>query len=349
MQGARARFITDEANMPDGRQRVQFSQWAGHLMGYVEEVEPHIQDLEPITSLGILFSETTRDHLRAQQRNQSSFIGLDFLPSLLGCTEALTRTQYPVDFLPSADLQAGSLSHFELIVLPETEALSDEDCQVLHNYVQTGGKIIATYKPGWFDDKLAARSDFGLASTLGVSYVEEVTKYAGKDGPGIYLQTNGHPLSSFLGSGEVGIVGKGVLPRSSCSPTCGCRARRKASSITGRLTWCQMWTNISFTVGLPLPPGNEHIPMAASVNKCGEGTAVYIGVPVFPPLYPDLYWIADWVCGLVTRLVPNHPSRFKVSRPSTQRSSVRDQTNSSSNSSTALCGPGVEVPHPCAT
>jgi hypothetical protein len=65
MQGARPRFITDEANMPDGRQREEFSQWAGHLMGYVEKVEPLVQDLEPITSLGILFSETTRDHLRA--------------------------------------------------------------------------------------------------------------------------------------------------------------------------------------------------------------------------------------------------------------------------------------------
>jgi hypothetical protein len=105
-QGTRPRFITDEANMPDGRQREQFSQWAGHLMGYVEKVEPLIQNLEPITSLGILFSETTRDHLRAQQRNQDSFIGLEFLPSLLGCTETLTRTQYPVEFLPSSDLQA---------------------------------------------------------------------------------------------------------------------------------------------------------------------------------------------------------------------------------------------------
>jgi hypothetical protein len=313
MQGARARFITDEANMPDGRQREQFSQWAGRLMGYVEKVEPHIQDMEPITSVGILFSETTRDHLRAQQRNQDSFIGLDFLPSLLGCTETLTRTQYPVEFLPSSDLQSGSLSRFDLLVLPETEALSDADCQAIHNYVQSGGKIIATYKPGWFDDKLGARTDFGLASTMGVSYIEEVTKYAGKDGPGIYLQTNGHPLSSFLGSGEVGIVGKGVQPHANyCTYV---RVQGRAESILDyRPPYLvpdvdkrifHSWTTA--------PPGNERIPMAATVNHCGQGTAVYIGVPIFRRYYPDMYWIADWVRGLVTRLVPDPPIQVQGS------------------------------------
>ena len=109
-----------------------------------------------------------------------------------------------------------SLSRFDLIVLPETEALSDADCHALHEYVLQGGKILATYKPGLFDDQhTKRRNDFGLAETLGVNYLEEVTKYAGKDGPGIYMQTNGHPLSSFIGSGEVGILGQGVQPQKS--------------------------------------------------------------------------------------------------------------------------------------
>jgi hypothetical protein len=218
-----------------------------------------------------------------------------------------------VEFLPSSDLQSGSLSRFDLLVLPETEALSDADCQAIHNYVQSGGKIIATYKPGWFDDKLGARTDFGLASTMGVSYIEEVTKYAGKDGPGIYLQTNGHPLSSFLGSGEVGIVGKGVQPHANyCTYV---RVQGRAESILDyRPPYLvpdvdkrifHSWTTA--------PPGNERIPMAATVNHCGQGTAVYIGVPIFRRYYPDMYWIADWVRGLVTRLVPDPPIQVQGS------------------------------------
>ena len=218
-----------------------------------------------------------------------------------------------MEFLPSSDLQAGSLSRFDLIVLPETEALSDADCQALHSYVQSGGKIIATYKPGWFDDKLAARTDFGLADTLGVNYIEEVTKYAGKDGPGIYLQTNGHALSAFLGSGEVGIVGKGVLPHPSyCTYV---RVQGKAESILDYRP-PYMVPDVDkriFHSWTTAPPGNEHIPMAATVNKCGEGTAVYVGVPIFRRYYPGLYWIAEWVRGLITRLVPDPPIQVQGS------------------------------------
>jgi len=152
-----------------------------------------------------------------------------------------------------------------------------------------------------------------LASTLGVSYVEEVTKFAGKDGPGIYLQTNGHPLSSFIGSGEVGIVGKGVQPHFNyCTYV---RVKGNAESILDYLPpylvpdvdkrIFHSWTTA--------PPGNEHIPMAATVNKCGQGTAVYVGVPIFRRYYPDLYWIADWVRGLITRLVPDPPIQVQGS------------------------------------
>jgi hypothetical protein len=307
MQGARPRFVTDEQNMPDGRQREAFFDWTGPLMGYVEKVEPLTRDLEPIPCLGILFSETTRDYLRDVRRFRSSMIGGDFLPSLLACMEILSGTQYPVELLPSGDLQAGSLSSFDLAVLPETEALSEKECGALDRYVAGGGKIIATYKPGLIDADCGRRADFGLADALGVHYVEEVSKFAGKDGPGIYLQTNGHPLSSFIGSDEVGILGKGVLPDPSyCTYV---RVQGKAESILDyRPPYLvpDLAQHI-FHSWTAAPPGNEHVPQAATVNQYGKGTAVYCGVPLFRRYYSDLYWIADWVRGLITRLVPEPP------------------------------------------
>ena len=307
MQGARPRFVTDEQNMPDGRQRQPFFDWTSQLMGYVEKVEPLIRDLEPVLSLGILFSETTRDYLRDARRFRSSMIGEDFLPSLLASMEILSGTQYPLDLLPSGDLRAGSLSKFDLVVLPETEALSAQECDALSHYVTGGGKILATYKPGLVDADCGRRADFGLAETLGVHYVEEVTKFAGKDGPGIYLQSNGHALSSSIGSSEVGILGKGVLPEPSyCTYV---RVEGKAESI---LEYRPPYlvpdlAHHVFHSWTAAPPGNEHIAQAATVNQCGKGTAVYCGVPLFRRYYGDLYWIADWVRGLITRLVPDPP------------------------------------------
>jgi hypothetical protein len=313
LQGTRPRFITDEQNMPDGRQRDQFFEWTGHLQGYVEKVEPLLRNLEPITSLGVLFSEATRDHLRDQRRFCSSMIGGNFIPSLTGCTEIMTGTQYPVEMLPSADLQKGSLERFDLIALPEAEALSNADCDALHDYVMNGGKLLATWKPGLFDDNCTQRSDFGLADTLGVNYVEEVTKYAGKDGPGIYLQTNGHPLSAFLGSGEVAILGRGDGPHPSyCAYV---HVQGKAESIFDfRPPYIVPdLDKHEFHSWNVAPPGNERIPMAATVNPCGRGTAVYIGLPIFRRYRPDLYWIGDWVRGVVKHLVPNPPIQVQGS------------------------------------
>lgn len=304
LQGARPRLITDEQNMPDGRQRQPFFDWVSRMNGHIEQIEPHLGHLTPLPSIGIFFSQTTRDFLRDTGRFRSSMIGGDFLPSLLGCVEILTQTGYPVDFA-SSTLAADSLSRFDLIVLPETEALSDVECEAIHQYVRKGGRILATFKPGLHDDKLQARSDFGLAKTLGVSYLEEVTRYAGTDGPGIYLQTNGHPLSSFLGLGEVGILGKGIQPQQSYSTWI--RIKGVAESI---LDYCPPYlvpdlAHHIFHGWNPAPPGNERIPMAATVYRCGAGTAVYAGVPLFRRYAPDLYWIADWVKGLVARLVPD--------------------------------------------
>ena len=307
MQGARPRFVTDEQNMPDGRQRQPFFDWTSQLMGYVEKVEPLIRDLEPVLSLGILFSETTRDYLRDARRFRSSMIGEDFLPSLLASMELLSGTQYPLEVVPSGDFEAASLSSFDLVVLPETEALSAQECDALSHYVTGGGKLLATYKPGLVDANCGRRTDFGVADMLGVHYIEEVTKFAGKDGPGIYLQTNGHPLSSFLGPGEVGILGKGVLPEPSyCTYV---RVEGKAESILDyRPPYLvpDLAKHI-FHSWTAAPPGDEQIPQAATVNHYGKGTAVYCGVPLFRRYYSDLYWIADWVRGLITRLVPDPP------------------------------------------
>ncbi len=306
LQGARPRFITDEMNMPDG----------APARGVHPVGRPFARVCRKGGTSGPQISNPSRALESFSVRPRATICAMrsdsfhpwsasTFSPACSGCTEIMTRTQYPVEFLPSADLQAGSLPEFDLIVLPETEALSDADCHALYSYVQQGGKILATYKPGLFDDHHNQRTDFGLAETLGVNYVEEVTKYAGKDGPGIYMQTNGHALSAFIGSGEVGILGKGVQPQKSfCTYI---RVQGKAESILDYKP-PYLVPDVSkhiFHSWNVAPPGNERIPMAATVNRCGEGTAVYVGVPLFRRHSPDLYWIADWVRGLITRLVPD--------------------------------------------
>jgi hypothetical protein len=313
LHGARPRFITDEQNMPDGRQRPQFFEWAGSLQNYVKRVEPFLHHLEPVTSLGILFSEATRDHLRAERKLTASFAGGDFVPSIVNCAEILSGTHYPIEIVPTWKLEPGSLSRFDLIALPETDALSEAEGQALRTYVRQGGNLLATWKPGLIDERGNKRSNFILAEVLGVNYLEEVSKYAGKDGPGIYLQTNGHPFSSFMGAGEVGILGKG----GGSSPTfCSfVRVGGPAESVLDyRLPYLVPdLDNHLFHSWNPAPPGNERIPKAATYYRYGQGGAVYIGVPLFRRYQPELYWASGWVRELIPRLVPRPPIRVQGS------------------------------------
>ena len=313
LQGVRPRFITDEQNMPDGRQRPQFFEWAGSLQADVEKAELLLKNLEPITSLGIVFSEATRDHLRAERKFTASFEGGGFIPSILGCAEIFTRAQYPVEIVPSWTLHADSLSRFDLIALPETDALADADGQALRDYVHRGGKLLTTWKPGLVDEKGNKRADFLLADVLKVKYLGEETKYAEKDGPGIYLQANGHPLSSFLGTGEVGIQGKGSGPSATfCSFV---RVEGSAESIFNyRLPYLvpDLDKHI-FHSWNPAPPGNETIPNAATVSHYGQGDAIYIGLPLFRRYQPELYWISEWIRGMISRLVPRPSIRVQGS------------------------------------
>jgi len=149
-----------------------------------------------------------------------------------------------------------------------------------------------------------------LADVLGVNYVEEISRYAGKDGPGIYFQTNGHPLSAFIGPDEVAITGKSGRRPTFCSFL---RVEGSAESI---LDYCLPYMvpdveKFKFDTLNVAPPGNERIPRAAAFHRFGKGEAVYVGVPLFQRYQPEVYWIRDWVQGLVRRLVPNPPLRVE--------------------------------------
>jgi hypothetical protein len=325
LQGAHPMMVTDQQNMPDGRQQDGFFEWAGHLQEYIGQVEPFLQNLKPITSLGIFFSEATRDHLAAQRLPGGPFGlgGAELRDSIVGCLEILTRTQYPVGIIPPHRLNPDDLQRYDLIVLPETDAMSEVEGRALREYVAKGGKLLASWKPGLVDERGKGRSNFLLADVLGVDYEEEVQKYAGKDGPGMYFQSAGHPLSAFLGSGVVGILVVGLLPPGS-APSCPfVRVHGPAENILDyRLPYMvpdldkhivDSWN--------PAPPGNEKIPQAATIHNYGDGKAIYVGVPIFRRYQTNstsytyvrtpLYWVDEFVRRIVKELVPDPPVRIE--------------------------------------
>jgi hypothetical protein len=251
-----------------------------------------------------------RDKYRAEKR--FGLVGtLDFVDSISGALELLSQTKYPVEVLPPWRLTPEVLAEFGLLVLPEVDTLAQAEGQALREYVRGGGKLLATGKPGLFDERGQRRENFLLADVLGVDYVEEVTKYAGKDGPGIDLQPTGHALSDLLGRGEVAILGADARRQPAyCSFV---RVQGPPENLFDyRLPYLvpdldehvfQTWN--------PAPPGNEKIPQAVTVHRYGQGQALYVGVPMFQRWRPELYWMEEWIGGVVKQLVPRPAIRLE--------------------------------------
>jgi hypothetical protein len=317
-QGVRPMFVTDQQNMPDGRQREGFFEWAGHLQKHVAGVDPFFQELKPITSLGVYFSESTRDYLFADRRPVTPSGPTGLIKSVQGCLELLTRSGYPVGVIPSKRVDGGLLAKYDLICLPETDSLSEYEGRALQDYVASGGKLVVSWKPGLIEEGGKERENFLLADVLGVNFIEEITRFAGRDGPGIYIQPTGHPLSAELGTGELGIVSADYALQPAFCPFI--RVHGPAESILDyRLPY--MVPNLDMhkvDSWNPAPPGDVKIPQAATVYSFGHGKAVYIGVPIFrrfspAPNYADvvepLYWIDHFVRGLIQQLVPDPPLR----------------------------------------
>jgi hypothetical protein len=86
-----------------------------------------------------------------------------------GMIKLLVHNHIPFD----AVLKPGSaaeLAKYQTLILPDYEALSDEEAQIIRDYVSQGGHVIMTGpNPSGLDSYGASRSDYALAAVLGVT------------------------------------------------------------------------------------------------------------------------------------------------------------------------------------
>ncbi len=80
--------------------------------------------------------------------------------------EALLDAHIQFDLTPSLD----DLARYPLVILADQAALSDSEVEQLRNYVQAGGRLLATGQSALYDEQGQERPDFGLADLFGVSY-----------------------------------------------------------------------------------------------------------------------------------------------------------------------------------
>jgi len=119
----------------------------------------------------------------------------------LGMYHALIEARVPFDMVNDRLLDAHQLENYKLLVLPNVAALSNEQCEQLHQFVNNGGSIVATFETSLYFETGAQRENFGLADLFGVKYDGNV------EGP---MKNSYLKLKSESGSGNYHSILKGL-------------------------------------------------------------------------------------------------------------------------------------------
>lgn len=94
----------------------------------------------------------------------------DFSEPLKGTFRLLEEGYYQYGFVSDRELSIEKLMQFQVLIMPNVAALSDEHAKIIHDWVSAGGKLIDTFQSSLFDELGIPRSDFALRDVFGVHY-----------------------------------------------------------------------------------------------------------------------------------------------------------------------------------
>ena len=132
---------------------------------FVKTNEALLEQHVPVASIGIYYSRPTRLSYRTKSAE-----GDEFGSEIRGVETVMMENHIPHDFILDDQVSKERLQGYELIILPNVRCMSESEINLLKEYVNNGGNLIATYATSLFDTDAKERVDFGLAEVFGVHY-----------------------------------------------------------------------------------------------------------------------------------------------------------------------------------
>ncbi len=164
-------YDTDVPNMAG---TVSVNQQA-EIFSWIKEYALYYYEPEPWGNVGVYYSKATMDFLYHEQWGEG-----DFYCEFMGLSMLLLSSHIPYRVVFSLD----DLDRFHTVILPNTACMSDEDIENVNQFVERGGKVLATGETGAYDEWGDSRSRHLLDSEvikipdlLGAHYYREVQPY----------------------------------------------------------------------------------------------------------------------------------------------------------------------------
>lgn len=116
---------------------------------------------DPMATVGLVYSQQT-----AAIYGSSAYERAE--AAILGVYQALIESRTPFEMVHDRLMDSGHLAPLRTLILPNTAALSDEQCDQVRDFVARGGGLVATLETSSYDADGRRRSTFGLADVFGV-------------------------------------------------------------------------------------------------------------------------------------------------------------------------------------
>ncbi len=126
--------------------------------------EPYLRNEAPVAEIGMVYSQQTAAYYGGEKARRK------VEDPTRGWYHALIEARIPFEMVHDELLDAEHLRAFKTLILPNTAALSDAQCQQIREYVENGGNLIATYETSLYDEWGKQRENFGLADLFGACY-----------------------------------------------------------------------------------------------------------------------------------------------------------------------------------
>jgi hypothetical protein len=122
--------------------------------------------VDKFQGLGMFVTWDSNDSLWWAEEPIDSAYARQYLAEYRGMVKLLVHEHIPFDSVVRPDL--AELSSYEMVILPDIEAISDAEADILRQYVQNGGHLVVTGpNPTGLDEYGTARSEYALANVLG--------------------------------------------------------------------------------------------------------------------------------------------------------------------------------------
>ncbi|WP_257348947.1 beta-galactosidase trimerization domain-containing protein [Pseudalkalibacillus decolorationis] len=147
--------------------------------------EKYYMNTKSMASIALMWSYATANQYQssaeetdftAEQDKLSDQNKGDARGSFIGLYDALSRSRIPFDVIDDESINDRSFKKYEVIILPNISVLTENQSNLIKDYVKNGGNIIASFDTSLYDENGKQRAQPLLADVFGINEFKTIRK-----------------------------------------------------------------------------------------------------------------------------------------------------------------------------